>query len=695
MADRSQHRSESRGRDDRRSDSRGRDSRDGGERERDRDRERDRGGGGGSGERVRRDARDRDGSRDGGVQDGRRERAPEGERERERRRPAGGDGSSAGGGGGSGSAQPRPASAGKQLTPTKPPVPGGAAARSSAGGGGAGPAALFGGAGVSNLLKSAIEDARRRAARQDGGGSSPEEGEAADGDGGGGDGAPGAKRRRHSPITWASPKRRAGESAHDGARPPRRPPSTEGLSLRDRVAAEAAEFRRLQGEAAADDDDGGEVPLKSSPSLDDIEHDYGGDDDDAAASQPPSTRRGNRGTDERRPAGSEEVAGDGGGGGGGKRSRWLIEDEEEGGGGKARPGGGAQATGRRGGGAEEGEAAGDDEDEIMRELNRREREELERGGGGGGGGNASGASTPGSETPGRAGPGALTPGRAGNGDAAALLGGAGAPSEIERELEGRPFEKSMLEECRSVEEYEKLNRISEGTYGVVFRAREKKTGHIFALKKIKLERFNDGFPQTSIREINVLLSLHHPNIVNVTEVVVGPGSGVFMVMEFVEHDVKQLLDQELKKNPLSTAQAKCLMQQLLRGIAYLHEHWVLHRDLKTSNLLYGNDGTLKICDFGLARQFGSPLRPYTPMVVTLWYRSIEKLLGEERYSTPLDMWAVGCIMAELLSGKPLFQGQGEMDQIKQIFAMLGTPNSEDWPGWDQLPYFKTFKGGPL
>lgn len=186
---------------------------------------------------------------------------------------------------------------------------------------------------------------------------------------------------------------------------------------------------------------------------------------------------------------------------------------------------------------------------------------------------------------------------------------------------------SMLNECRSVENYEKLNRISEGSYGVVYRARDKETGEICALKKVKLEKERDGFPLTSVREINVLLSLSHPSIVNVSEVVVGSTlDAVFMVMEYADHDLKSVMDRRMTQ-PFSIAEVKCLMLQLLSGIAYLHGQWVLHRDLKTSNILYTNDGRLKICDFGLARQYGSPLKPYTHMVVTLWYRAPELLLG--------------------------------------------------------------------
>ncbi|KAK9707512.1 hypothetical protein RND81_07G202400 [Saponaria officinalis] len=246
---------------------------------------------------------------------------------------------------------------------------------------------------------------------------------------------------------------------------------------------------------------------------------------------------------------------------------------------------------------------------------------------------------------------------------------------------------NMLQGCRSVDEFERLNKIDEGTYGVVYRARDKKTGEVVALKKVKMEKEREGFPLTSLREINILLSLHHPSIVDVKEVVVGSSlDSIFMVMEYMEHDLKGLM--ESMRQPYSQSEVKCLMLQLLDGIKYLHDNWVLHRDLKTSNLLLNNQGELKICDFGLARQYGSPLKPYTHLVVTLWYRAPELLLGAREYSTAIDMWSLGCIMAELLSKEPLFNGKTEFDQLDKIFKILGTPNETIWPGIKKLPGVK-------
>ncbi|KAK7389183.1 hypothetical protein VNO78_24018 [Psophocarpus tetragonolobus] len=242
---------------------------------------------------------------------------------------------------------------------------------------------------------------------------------------------------------------------------------------------------------------------------------------------------------------------------------------------------------------------------------------------------------------------------------------------------------NMLQGCRSVCEFEMIKKINEGTYGVVYKARDKKTGEIVALKKVKMNIERDGFPMSSLREINILLSFNHPSIVNVKEVVIDDFDGTFMVMEYMEYDLKGMM--EVKKQPFSMSEIKSLMRQLLEGVRYLHDNWVIHRDLKSSNILLNHDGELKICDFGLSRQYGSPLKPYTPVVVTLWYRAPELLLGAKEYSTAIDMWSVGCIMAELIAKEPLFRGKSELEQLDKIFRTLGTPDEKIWPGLSKLP----------
>lgn len=239
--------------------------------------------------------------------------------------------------------------------------------------------------------------------------------------------------------------------------------------------------------------------------------------------------------------------------------------------------------------------------------------------------------------------------------------------------------------CRSVDEYEKLNKIEEGTYGVVYRAEDKRSGAIVALKKVKMEKEKEGFPITSLREINTLLKANHDNIVRVKEVVVGGHTdSIFIVMEYVEHDLKTLMS--TMKRAFTIGEVKTLMQQLLDAVFFLHDNWIIHRDLKTSNLLLSHKGILKVGDFGLAREYGSPVKPYTPVVVTLWYRAPELLFQAPVYSTPIDMWSVGCIFGEFLTMKPILAGRSEVEQIKLINENLGTPNERIWPGFSELPF---------
>ncbi|XP_055372938.1 serine/threonine-protein kinase PITSLRE isoform X2 [Condylostylus longicornis] len=244
-----------------------------------------------------------------------------------------------------------------------------------------------------------------------------------------------------------------------------------------------------------------------------------------------------------------------------------------------------------------------------------------------------------------------------------------------------------IQGCRSVEEFQCLNRIEEGTYGVVYRAKDRRTDEIVALKRLKMEKEKEGFPITSLREINTLLKGQHPNIVTVREIVVGSNMDkIFIVMDYVEHDLKSLMEtMKHKEQSFLPGEVKCLLQQLLRAVGHLHDNWILHRDLKTSNLLLSHKGILKVGDFGLAREYGSPLKAYTSLVVTLWYRAPELLLCSKEYSTPIDMWSVGCIFAEFMQMSAMFPGKSEIDQLNRIFKDLGTPNEKIWPGYKDLP----------
>lgn len=245
-------------------------------------------------------------------------------------------------------------------------------------------------------------------------------------------------------------------------------------------------------------------------------------------------------------------------------------------------------------------------------------------------------------------------------------------------------QKSFFGTSRVVDDFEKLNKVGEGTYGVVYRAKDKKTNEIVALKRIRMERENDGLPISSLREIKLLKTLRHDNVVLVKEVAVGNDlDQIFLVMEYCEQDMAALMDNV--KKPYTPAEVKCLMLQLLKGIEYCHDHFVIHRDLKLSNLLLNSQGILKIADFGLARSFGLPSRPMTPKVVTLWYRAPELLFGDLNYTTAVDMWSAGCIFGELLKHAPLLPGKVEKQQVDLIIDLLGTPHEKIWQGFNKLP----------
>ncbi|OII75416.1 uncharacterized protein cubi_01937 [Cryptosporidium ubiquitum] len=235
-----------------------------------------------------------------------------------------------------------------------------------------------------------------------------------------------------------------------------------------------------------------------------------------------------------------------------------------------------------------------------------------------------------------------------------------------------------------MEKYQKLEKVGEGTYGVVYKAKDSQ-GRIVALKRIRLDAEDEGIPSTAIREISLLKELHHPNIVSLEDVIHSERC-LTLVFEFMERDLKKVLDEN--KTGLPGNQVKLYLYQLLRGVAHCHQHRILHRDLKPQNLLINSDGALKLADFGLARAFGIPVRSYTHEVVTLWYRAPDVLMGSKKYSTSVDIWSIGCIFAEMITGKPLFPGSSDEDQLLKIFSILGTPNPRDWPQVQELPLWK-------
>ncbi|CEH14465.1 pkinase-domain-containing protein [Ceraceosorus bombacis] len=220
--------------------------------------------------------------------------------------------------------------------------------------------------------------------------------------------------------------------------------------------------------------------------------------------------------------------------------------------------------------------------------------------------------------------------------------------------------------------YVQLEKLGEGTYATVFKGRSRTTGETVALKEIHLDA-EEGTPSTAIREISLMKELRHTNIVRLHDVI-HTESKLMLVFEFMEQDLKKYMDIHGERGALDPTTVRSFMFQLLKGTAFCHENRVLHRDLKPQNLLINKRGELKLADFGLARAFGIPVNTFSNEVVTLWYRAPDVLLGSRTYSTSIDVWSAGCIMAEMISGVPLFRGRDNSDQLNQILRILGTPD---------------------
>ena len=215
----------------------------------------------------------------------------------------------------------------------------------------------------------------------------------------------------------------------------------------------------------------------------------------------------------------------------------------------------------------------------------------------------------------------------------------------------------------------------------VFKGRNSQTGAFVALKEIHLDS-EEGTPSTAIREISLMKELKHENIVSLYDVI-HTENKLMLVFEYMDKDLKKYMDSYQTppggaRGALDATTIKSFMWQLLRGIAFCHENRVLHRDLKPQNLLINTQGQLKLADFGLARAFGIPVNTFSNEVVTLWYRAPDVLLGSRTYNTSIDIWSAGCIMAEMFTGRPLFPGTTNEDQLLKIFRLMGTPSERSW-----------------
>ncbi|CAH6721504.1 serine/threonine-protein kinase Ssn3p [[Candida] jaroonii] len=279
--------------------------------------------------------------------------------------------------------------------------------------------------------------------------------------------------------------------------------------------------------------------------------------------------------------------------------------------------------------------------------------------------------------------------------------------------------------------YEILGYIAAGTYGKVYKAqgklKEKRKNEedsipskLYAIKKFKIESNikpnlmdNEvinytGISQSAIREMSLCKELNHKNVINLIDIIL-ENKSIYMILEYCEHDLLQIIHYHShpEVKPIPIKNVKSLVWQILNGVLYLHKNWIFHRDLKPANIMVTESGVVKIGDLGLARKFNNPLQSlYTgdKVVVTIWYRAPELLMGARYYTPAIDLWAVGCILAELLSLRPIFKGEEakfdinnkktvpfQKNQFLKIIDILGIPNSTNWPSLSKYPEYYSFQ----
>lgn len=243
---------------------------------------------------------------------------------------------------------------------------------------------------------------------------------------------------------------------------------------------------------------------------------------------------------------------------------------------------------------------------------------------------------------------------------------------------------------RCADSFEKFDKIGQGTYSSVYKARDLNTGKIVAMKKVRFVNMDPESVRFMAREIYILRKLDHPNVMKLEGIVTSKVSGnLYLIFEYMDHDLAGLSTSP--KIKFTESQIKCYMKQLFEGLEHCHNRGILHRDIKGSNLLIDNNGLLKIGDFGLANFYLSdPKQPLTSRVVTLWYRAPELLLGATDYGVAIDLWSAGCIVAELFNGKPIMPGRTEVEQMHKIFKLCGSPSNDYWKK-TKLPLATSFK----
>jgi len=241
----------------------------------------------------------------------------------------------------------------------------------------------------------------------------------------------------------------------------------------------------------------------------------------------------------------------------------------------------------------------------------------------------------------------------------------------------------------SIENYQKLEKVGEGSCGVVFKCRDRKSGRIVAVKKVRFSYDNSdvfGVPAAALREVALLNQLNgHPNIVRIENVFLDTGARIFIVCEFMDLDLRRFMDEQGQLHP---RRVKLYAWQMLRALGHCHGLCIAHRDIKPQNVLVNPvSDCVKLCDFSLGRRLVVTSEVQTSLVASLWYRSPEILLGGDAVGMPLDVWSMGCVFGEMLQHSPIFPGSSEIETLLLHFRLLGTPTEKTWPGVSELKHW--------
>jgi len=226
-----------------------------------------------------------------------------------------------------------------------------------------------------------------------------------------------------------------------------------------------------------------------------------------------------------------------------------------------------------------------------------------------------------------------------------------------------------------MDKYKVLETLGVGSYGSVYKAEDKETGEFVAIKKMK-KKYTNWDECKNLREVKSLNAIKHENIIKIKEMI-REDNMLHLIFEYMESNLYDLMQKKAIKR-FSENDIKNIIWQLVRSLAHMHKYGFFHRDLKPENILVKNETNIKLADFGLAREIRS-IPPYTEYVSTRWYRAPECLLSSNNYNSPIDIWAVGAIMAELYCGKPLFPGNNNKDMLLKICRIIGPPSAASWP----------------